>query len=89
MKQHTNPKIQVGRTVTHSSVYGMGLSVGYVIAEAGNRYGRRYVWVNYTVESSQKTFNSAFWDAVLTPSTRKAIVLPPTTPNNNKHLWDT
>lgn len=81
----TQHGIKVGMTVTHSSVYGMGQAAGAVIAEAGTRYGRRYLWINYTRKG--KTFNSAFWDAVLTPSSMKVTVRPPTTPNNNKNLW--
>lgn len=72
----TNKRVQVGSFVSHTSKYGMAEVIGMVIAEAGNRYGRRYVWVNYTVPKRKKTYNSAFWDAVLEVSSKKSIVYP-------------
>jgi hypothetical protein len=68
--------IKVGSTVGHSSQYGMGKSTGMVVAEAGNKYGRRYVWVNYTHPKTKKTYNCAFWDAVLLLSNRAHVVRP-------------
>lgn len=75
MKTVKSP-IKVGSTVGHTSKFGMGNSTGMVVAEAGNRYGRRYVWVNYTHPKSKKTYNCAFWDAVLLLSNRLHVVRP-------------
>ena len=75
MKVHKSP-IHVGSTVGHSSQYGIGNSTGLVVAEAGTKYGRRYVWVNYTHPRTKKTYNCAFWDAVLILSTRSQIAHP-------------
>ena len=72
----TNKDIRVGGFVSHTSKYGMGKESGRVIAEAGNRYGRRYVWINYTIKATGKTYNSAFWDNVLVISSTKTIVYP-------------
>ena len=83
--KNTKSQIKVGSFVGHTSQYGMGCVKGCVIAEAGTRYGRRYVWVNYT--SKGKTFNSAFWDAVLLLSNCHSVVLPPTTENTSHNLW--
>lgn len=83
--KNTNQAVKVGTFVGHTSKHGMGNVTGCVIAEAGTRYGRRYVWVNYTTKG--KTFNSAFWDAVLLPSNRYSPVLPPTTENTSHNLW--
>jgi len=83
--KNTNQAVKVGSFVGHTSQYGMGNVTGRVIAEAGARYGRRYVWVNYTTKG--KTFNSAFWDAVLLLSDRYSVVLPPTTENTSHNLW--
>ena len=73
-------QIGVGSFVTHKSKYGMHNAIGRVIAEAGTKYGRRYVWVNYTVRDTNKTFNSAFWDQVLIPTTKTSVVRPGTIP---------
>jgi hypothetical protein len=70
--------IKVGVSVTHTCVYGMGKSTGLVVAEAGNRYSRRYVWVNYTHPKTHKTYNCAFWDQVLRLASTKVIVRPAT-----------
>ncbi len=78
-----NKSIRVGVSVTHTSKYGMGLATGLVVAEAGMRYGRRYVWVNYTVDSRKKTYNSAFWEEVLVFSPVKTIAYPGLTPSAN------
>lgn len=71
-----NKTIRVGVYVTHTSIYGMSKESGRVIAEAGTRYGRRYVWVNYTLRKTGKTYNSAFWDNVLLISSIKTTVYP-------------
>ena len=76
-----NKEIGVGSFVKHTSVYGMGKQSGRVIAEAGTKYGRRYVWVNYTTHN--KTFNSAFWDGVLVLSSVKTPVCPSTVDLDN------
>jgi hypothetical protein len=81
----TQHSIVVGMFVGHTSQYGMGKATGRVIAEAGMRYGRRYLWVNYTTKG--KTFNSAFWDAVLVPSNAYSPVLPPTTESTSYDMW--
>lgn len=78
-----NKDIRVGVSVTHKNKYGMTLATGLVVAEAGTRYGRRYVWVNYTIESRKKTYNSAFWDEVLVVSSIKTIAYPGLTPSAN------
>lgn len=83
MKNTSN--IKVGSFVGHTSQYGMGNMPGRVIAEAGMRYGRRYVWVNYT--HNGKTYNSAFWDAVLVLTDAYSPVLPPTTEITSHNLW--
>lgn len=83
--KNTHQTVKVGSFVGHTSQYGMGRVTGRVVAEAGTRYGRRYVWVNYTTKG--KTFNSAFWDAVLLPSNRYSPVLPPTTEFTTHNLW--
>ena len=75
--------IRVGQFVKHTSKYGMTEETGCVISEAGTKYGRRYVWVNYTVKKTGKTYNSAFWDQVLTLSPQKSIVRPGLTPNHS------
>lgn len=84
MKKHQN-SIVVGMFVGHTSQYGMGKVTGRVIAEAGMRYGRRYLWVNYTTKG--KTFNSAFWDAVLLPSNYASKVQAPTVESTSYTLW--
>jgi len=71
--------------VGHNSQYGMGSVTGCVVAEAGVKYGRRYLWVNYTTKG--KTYNSAFWDGVLFPSNERSEVLAPTTENTSPNLW--
>ena len=73
----------MGAFVSHTSIYGMTKESGRVIAEAGTRYGRRYVWVNYTIKATKKTYNSAFWDQVLRISPVKTIVYPGLTPSAN------
>jgi len=78
----TNTQINIGSSVSHTSTYGMQGAHGKVVAEAGVRYGRRYVWVNYTTPKTGKTFNSAFWDQVLRPSLKNPTVLPGTIPHS-------
>lgn len=83
----TKSPIKVGSVVGHSSQYGMGNSTGLVVAEAGNKYGRRYVWVNYTHPRSKKTYNCAFWDAVLNLSNRAHVAQPAIPLNPNTSLF--
>lgn len=83
----TKSALKVGSIVSHTSIYGMGGASGRVIAEAGTRYGRRYLWVNYTVKRTGVTYNSAFWDQALVPSNKKVVVRPPTTENTSHNLW--
>ncbi len=85
MKKQQNHNIKVGMFVGHTSQYGMGKMPGRVIAEAGMRYGRRYVWVNYTANG--KTYNSAFWDDVLLPTDAYSVVLPPTVESTSYDMW--
>lgn len=75
--------IQVGQFVKHTSKYGMSKETGCVVSEAGTKYGRRYVWVNYTVKKTGKTYNSAFWDHVLVLSPLRTKILPGLTPNHS------
>lgn len=60
----------------------MSKETGAVIAEAGTRYGRRFLWINYTATKTGKTYNSAFWDAVLILSPLRTPILPGLTPNH-------
>jgi hypothetical protein len=79
--------IKVGSSVSHTSIYGMAKSTGLVVAEAGNKYGRRYVWVNYTNLKTKKTYNCAFWDAVLVLSNRSQIAQPAIDLHTNTSLF--
>jgi len=81
----TQTQVRVGAFVCHTSEYGMGKVTGRVVAEAGMRYGRRYMWVNYTTKG--KTYNSAFWDAVLVPSNRVSKVQAPTVESTSYDMW--
>jgi hypothetical protein len=83
----TKSLIKVGSTVGHTSKYGMGNSTGLVVAEAGNKYGRRYVWVNYTHPRTKTTYNCAFWDAVLILSNRFHVVRPAIDLHTNTSLF--
>jgi hypothetical protein len=83
----TKSLIKVGSVVGHTSQYGMGNSTGMVVAEAGNKYGRRYVWVNYTHPLTKKTYNCAFWDATLLLSNRAHVVRPAIELNSNVSLF--
>lgn len=80
-----NSPLKVGSFVTHRAKAGMGMVTGRVVAEAGAKYGRRYLWVNYTNKRGI-TFNSAFWDAVLRPSKQSSIVRPPTQEMEPQHV---
>lgn len=54
----------------------MNKQAGLVVAEAGVKYGRRYVWVAWIAPKTQAIMKTAFWTDILrvSPQTAKDFI---------------
>lgn len=68
--------IPLNSVVTHVSKYGMKRQSGLVVADAGTKYGRQYVWVAWIAPKTQQIMKTAFWTQILrvTPQTAKDFI---------------
>ena len=57
--------ISLGAIVRHADKYGMKRMSGLVVEDAGNKYGRHYVWVAWIEPKTKEVRKTAFWDARL------------------------
>jgi hypothetical protein len=64
--------ISLNSVVTHLSKFGMSKQAGLVVAEAGVKYGRQYVWVAWIHPLTHEIMKTAFWTQVLRISPRTA-----------------
>lgn len=68
--------IPLNSVVTHNSKFGMSKQAGLVVADAGVKYGRHYVWVSWVHPETQDIMKTAFWDHILrvSPQTAKDFI---------------
>jgi hypothetical protein len=68
----TKTPVPINSVVTHLSKYGMKKQAGLVVADAGTKYGRQYVWVSWVAPKTLVVMQTAFWTQVLRVSDQTA-----------------